>query len=259
MDGSVSQNAHLILRSAHIALGALALVLFWVPVFSRKGSKTHIYCGRIFSIVALLVAATAAISCIWALGFPVDFSGIERDLTADEVSALSGNIRFLFSILATLMTWLVASVVMGWQVARRKESFHINSFWSRASWWLAGAVSGGLLVYGFSLVVGGNLNGLVLAAIGGFGVMDSRKYLRLLKQGGTSPKDWWFIHMELMLGSGIAIYTAFFVFGFKGAFGLSLTGAWAIIPWLIPAAIGVPATSIWSNYYRKKFAGQSSL
>ena len=33
---------HSILVTTHIAVGALALVLFWVPVMSRMGARKHV-------------------------------------------------------------------------------------------------------------------------------------------------------------------------------------------------------------------------
>ena len=64
---------------------------------------------------------------------------------------------------------------------------------------------------------------------------------------------WWYKHMENMLGVGIAFHTAFLVFGANRLIGYSLPSAWALLPWAIPSAIGIPATQIWVRYYKRRF------
>lgn len=43
------------------------------------------------------------------------------------------------------------------------------------------------------------------------------------------------------------------VFGSTRLFDIGLTGWVAIIPWVAPAAIGIPAIFIWTRQYRLKF------
>ena len=43
------------------------------------------------------------------------------------------------------------------------------------------------------------------------------------------------------------------VFGSTRLFDIGLTGWIAIIPWIAPAAIGIPAIVIWTRHYRLKF------
>ena len=56
-----------------------------------------------------------------------------------------------------------------------------------------------------------------------------------------------------MIGAGIAFHTAFAVFGSSRLFDIGLTGWIAVIPWVLPAAIGIPATILWTRHYRRKF------
>jgi hypothetical protein len=32
-----------------------------------------------------------------------------------------------------------------------------------------------------------------------------------------------------------------------------LTGFAAVVPWILPSLIGIPASAIWTGYYRRKF------
>jgi hypothetical protein len=59
--------------------------------------------------------------------------------------------------------------------------------------------------------------------------------------------------MECMLGAGIGFHTAFFVFGFSRISGVQLPGIAALIPWVLPSLIGIPATTLWIRYYKKRF------
>ncbi len=64
---------------------------------------------------------------------------------------------------------------------------------------------------------------------------------------------WWYEHMGAMLGGGIAFHTAFLVIGAGRLLGVQLTGFTAVVPWILPSLIGIPATAIWVGYYRRKF------
>jgi len=56
-----------------------------------------------------------------------------------------------------------------------------------------------------------------------------------------------------MLGGGIAFHTAFLVIGAGRLLGAQLSGFVAVVPWVLPALIGIPATAIWVGYYRRRF------
>lgn len=64
---------------------------------------------------------------------------------------------------------------------------------------------------------------------------------------------WWYEHMESMLGGGVAFHTAFLVLGAGRLLGIQITGPAAVIPWLLPAIIGIPVSAIWVRYYRRRF------
>lgn len=34
--------------------------------------------------------------------------------------------------------------------------------------------------------------------------------------------------------------------------GISIDGPWAVLPWLLPTIVGMPAGMIWVRYYRRK-------
>ena len=71
---------------------------------------------------------------------------------------------------------------------------------------------------------------------------------------GAQHMGWFYSHMGSMLGGGIAFHTAFIVFGAQRLWAYELAGSFAVVPWLLPTVIGIPAIVIWTGYYRRKFA-----
>ena len=64
---------------------------------------------------------------------------------------------------------------------------------------------------------------------------------------------WWYKHMEAMIGNGVAFHTAFLVFGARGVIGGVLEGPLALLPWVLPTAIAIPALHFWIRSYKRKF------
>jgi hypothetical protein len=93
----------------------------------------------------------------------------------------------------------------------------------------------------------------VFAALSPIGFLAGRGNLRFARQPYVSRMAWWYEHMGSMLAGGIAFHTAFLVVGAGRLLGVQLTGFAAVIPWIVPSLIGIPATAIWVGYYRRKF------
>jgi len=251
---NITNSLHAAIRYSHIGVGMVGLLLFWIPVFAKKGSKLHIRCGRIFVWCGYYIAATAAISCTWGLISPVSFAGVKRELTSEQLAALNGNIRFLFAILGTLMTWLLASLIMGMHAVKTRLKSNTGSWRVKLGFALSGTASGGLLLFGLTNAISGGGNAYFIPIVLGIlGVVDCKTGLAYLKLPSATKMTWWYVHMECMLGSGVAFHTAFFVFGFSRLFGIQLNGPLALVPWLLPTAVGIPTIVIWTKYYRRKF------
>ena len=122
-----SDTLHAMLRLTHIIAGTIGLCIFWIPVFATKGGRLHVASGKAFVWCGYLVAATAAVSCTWALIRPIGFTGIARELSDGEIKYLMSNVRFLFSILAVLMTWFVAGLQLG-TYSMQTKGVHIRGF-----------------------------------------------------------------------------------------------------------------------------------
>ncbi len=245
---------HSALRSVHIGAGALGLLCFWIPIFAKKGGRLHLAAGRFFVRLAIVIAATAIVSCSWGLIAPVSFSGITRDLSTDEVELLSANIRFLFALLGMLTTWFVASLQVGLRAVKtRRNQSDLGDARTRTFVMISILASLLAALFGaYQYALSGQTRYFALIGLGTLGVFEGRKTLRILGKDRHGPMDWWYLHMDSMIGLGIAFHTAFFVFGASRIWG-SLPGLWAIVPWVVPTLIGATATHLWTNYYRRKF------
>jgi len=69
-----------------------------------------------------------------------------------------------------------------------------------------------------------------------------------------SGQHWKIEHLDAMIGCGIAFHTAFAVFGMNRFAAFDLPGVWQVVPWILPAAIGIPATSLLARHYRRRAA-----
>lgn len=92
--------------------------------------------------------------------------------------------------------------------------------------------------------------------LGGIGALGTWADLRYVLRPPPFKLSWFCKHLECMLGTGIAFYTAFLVFGasrWLEHMGINLPGAWAILPWILPSLVGLPLISWWANQYKRKF------
>ena len=168
-------------------------------------------------------------------------------------NGLTGGVRFLFAILGTLMTWLVAGLQMGLHVVRHKAEPNVHSDFVRFYWWVAGVASAALMLFGLSHLSFDEPSYLAPVTLGIVGALDARKNVAYLKTAPPYPNSWLSMHIECMVGAGIALYTAFSVFGFSRIVPFKLPGALGLIPWVLPAIIGMTAISVWTKQYKKQF------
>jgi hypothetical protein len=222
--------------SIHVLAGITGLAAFWTPALARKGGAIHVTVGRIFYNATAIVALTGlAMAAMIA------------------VAPAPGRSRILALFLAYLVLITFAPVHHGVRVletrrepARLRTRFHtvVNS----------AAIAAALAMVALAFAA----RQPVFAALSPIGVLVGSGNLRYARRPNASHMSWWYEHMGSMLGGGIAFHTAFLVIGAGRVLGAYLTGVYAVIPWVIPSIIGIPATRIWIRYYRVKFEGREA-
>ena len=197
------------LLALHVAAGVLSLVLFWLPILTKKGRTVHRRIGLVYVYAMSVVIVSALI-----LGSIHIFSDAEDGLA------------FLFLSVLTMVP-----LVSGVQVLKAKRP---TPGYRRLRMVLAGL----LFAVSVVLLVGWQLrdSGLLLG-FGIIGLLGSGNDFRQFVRAGGSGKTWLREHYEAMLFSGAAAYTAFFVIGGQNL--LLLTGWWTLAPWVLPTLLTV--------------------
>ena len=241
---------HHILRYVHIVVGSIGLILFWIPIFARKGGVWHRRAGRGYVYSVYVVTITALTSCLWGWIHPVSFmSYVGREPTAQDVA----QIRFFYAILGVLAAMALTGAVFGMQILKVKDSgTPMGSPALRVVLSVEFLASIGALTYCASLVISGSFVGLhsILVVLAGFTLLDSINVLRSMRNPRRIP--WLIQHFEALLACGIAFHTAALVTISNVALKLPLPGPLQFLPWVLPTLIGVPAIELMKRRYKRK-------
>ena len=229
-------------RWLHIGAGFVGLAAFWVPVIAAKGGRWHITAGRIFVRAAYVVLAAAAIAL---LARTVVMIGDGRTPLGDPQRW--GFIVFLGYL--TAVTFVI--IRHGMTVLQHKRN-HAAMRTPLNVALAAAAALASVAVITYALIVSPPSK-ILLLALSPIGILTGGGILRFLRNEPASPRAWFYEHLGAMLGAGIAFHTAFFVFGASRLFDFGLTGWVAILPWIAPTLIGVPATNLWTRHYQRRF------
>ena len=227
---------------AHVVTGFVGLAAFWVPVFARKGGRAHVRAGRAYvycAYVVTLSAVTAAAGRI--VSYQVQGIGFADRPDLYGISLFLGYLG--------LVTF--AMVRQGIRVlATRRAPETLRTPGHEALGWASIASSVAVIV--FALAVWTDVSP-VLLGLSPIGLFLGRNMLRLMWNPGTERMGWFYSHLGSMLGGGIAFHTAFIVFGVQRLWAYELGGPLAVVPWILPTVVGLPAISIWTRRYRRKF------
>jgi uncharacterized membrane protein len=211
-----------VLLSLHILSGAGAFVLAPLALVTAKGGRAHRRWGKIYFWCMAGVASTALIMAIW---LPILFLALIA----------------IFSF----YTAFGAYRVLGQKAAWKSQSVVTALDWAAAI--LCVAACAALILCGFfrpELIQNLRIPAIV------FGLVGLRISARAIWRFTHPPAEkmfWWYIHLQGMIGSYIAAWTAFCLV----TLGPLLHGAWWL--WLAPISVGLPAILVTTAYYRQKF------
>jgi len=231
-----------ILLLSHVTLGFIGLVAFWVPILTRKGSPVHRRFGKLYQICAYIVLASASVAVILRT-----IQYLADGHTPATRPAAFGALLFL-AYLALVTFVVVRHGILVLRYKKKPEAMAIP-----LNIWLARlAMAASLTVITYALVMSPP-NKVVLFALSPIGLLTGLGMIRYVSNPPQSSRAWLYEHLGSMIGGGIAFHTAFTVFGVTRIFDIGLDGWIAVIPWIAPAAIGLPASVIWTRHYRRKY------
>lgn len=238
----------------HIAVGTCALLLFWVPVFTRKGNLDHKRFGRYFAYAMYVVSFSGIVMSSLDLIWPLATHAANLDLTPAEAESAKRQVREFGLFLFSLSILVLTSTRHGWLTILHKEDRSLL----RSPQHLA--LNGSLFAVGVVLLAVGINTGNILFMI--FGVLEtvgSFNNFRYIFRKSLRPKEWWIEHLSGLIGSGIGAYTAFTVFGGRQLFEELFTSNFqnlSIFLWITPGIIGTIAISYSTRHYTKRFGGE---
>ena len=231
-----------ILILAHVATGFVGLAAFWVPLFARKGGRVHVRAGRIFTYCAYVVTLSAVTA---SAGRIVSFQ--VQGIAFAERPDLYGFALFLGYL--GVVTFATVRQAMRVVATRRAPETLRTPFHEALGW---ASIAGSVAVIAFALGVWSDSSPILLG-LSPIGLFTGSSMLRLMRNPGAQHMGWFYSHLGSMLGGGIAFHTAFIVFGAQRVWAYELAGPLAIVPWILPTVIGIPAIVVWTRYYRRKF------
>jgi hypothetical protein len=211
-----------ILLAIHIAAGGGAFVLAPLALIAAKGGRAHRRWGRIYFWSMAVVAFTALVMAIYR---PILFLAL--------VAIFSFYTAFAaYRVLGQKAAWKGEPAVgnVDWVAA-------ILCFAASAALALLGAVQPALIQ---------NL-GIPAIVFGAVGMRVSGRAIWRFTHPPTEKMFWWYAHLQGMIGSYIAAWTAFCLV----TIGPMVRGAWWL--WLVPISVGFPAIIATTAFYRRRF------
>ena len=209
--------------AVHIAAGSGAFVLAPLALITAKGGNAHRMWGKMYFWCMAVVAFTALIMAAYR---PVLFLAL--------VAIFSFYAAFsAYRVLGQKAAWKGVPVVRGLDWAAALFCFAAS---------LALAVLG---AFWPALVQNLRIPAIVFGLVG---MRISGKSMWGFTHPPTEKMFWWYAHLQGMIGSYIAAWTAFSVV----TIGPLLHGAWWV--WIVPISVGIPAIAATTAYYRKKFS-----
>lgn len=240
----------------HIVAGVIALIIFWVPAVSKKGTLKHKRFGRIFAIIMYTVGWSGVLMATFDLWRPLAMHPVTATTTPQAMATISAGIRSTATFLLSLSILVLATTRHGWLVIQHREERSILRRPMHVALCLA------LLVAGLTLLALGVRRSDILMLI--FGALETwiaAGFLRYsFKAELAHPREWWVEHLGALIASGIGAYTAFFVVGAASLLGPLLESGnfagLAVVFWVAPGVIGGIAIAMLSRKYRRRFAAK---
>ena len=226
---------------AHVATGFVGLAAFWVPVFARKGGRTHVQAGRIYTYCAYVVTVSAVTASAGRIvSYQFQGAGIAERPDLYGFAVLLG---YLGVVTFATVRQAMRVVATGRRPRRceprpRGARLGVHRRQHRRRRRRPPGV-----VRRLADLVGNEPIGLFIG----------RGMLRLMHNPRAQHMGWVLQPPGLdarrrhRLPHGVHRLRAQRVWAYE------IAGPFAVVPWLLPTVVGIPAIVVWTRYYRRKF------
>ena len=242
---------HSLLFVIHIVFGSMALILFWVPISTKKGGLDHRKFGRHYANTMYVVAASGALMALIVISAPLVIKHqFVNENTNTEQLALKLRIFWSFLLYLSLLTFV--NVRHGTLVLKNKRQHSNMRQWPHLlSIYLL--LVGGLMLLSIGIIYSNTLHIL----FGLLGSVLSIQTGQFCLTKSVSTNRWLVEHLGAFIGSGIGAYTAFLAFGGRSMLGD--LGQWQIVFWIAPGVIGAIASTRMSRKYKNGLVVTSKI
>lgn len=244
-------NFHILIVQSHIFAGFTALIAYWIPLLTPKGSIPHKRVGKIYYYTGSYVVITAALSSAWAMMSPGSF--YDESIPGGPTEDLA----FLFATLLSLSVLVFADLRLGVRLIRTKNTPEkLGTPLEKAIRASSGLIAAWLLCYGvWRLLFTGEGAYILCIVVGLIGVAATPGTYKFMSNPAPTERQWLYKHIEVMIGSGIGFHVAFFLFGFRRFDALQwMDGPIALLLLTLPFVAGFSAIHLWTRLYRRKFS-----
>jgi len=233
---------------AHVTVGSAALLIFWLPFFTRKGHKRHRLIGKLFTNSMYIISVSGVIMSSLVLLDPVAVRYPDGGLDADVAERFVYQSRifagFLFMLSILVINNVRQAVLVLAAKAQRDQLKTPTNLASIAFLGVLGAIVG---------LIGLREQVLLFDVFAVICIGNSIGMFRYIYKPAIKEREWIIEHLGNICGAGIAAYTAFLSFGGRRLLGDLFAGNLQIVPWVLPAIVGVFAISILTRKYSRQF------
>ena len=234
----------------HVALGAVALVAFWIAMAVRKGSVLHLRAGRTYVASMSGSAALAVALGSLTLADPLGTHPPGPDWSAAELARHAEVVRDLLPSIGFMGLIALSLVHFGWRAparARRRPSRALGLDW---------AVPGALLATGLGGIALGRLPRFDFAdGMGVAYVLFALPQLASLARAGRA-RPWIVAHLAGLGGAAVIGHVALFV----SILPRLAPDLWSRdpaenpLPWLVSPVLGSVLLAWGCLHWRRRFA-----
>jgi hypothetical protein len=239
---------HFIALYIHIIIGGLALVIFWLPIISKKGSKNHLRFGKLFTKGMYTVAVSGIIMSSIVLFDPIGLRYPDNNFSEQQIQQVMAEQRIFAGFLLMLSVLVFSNVKQSLMVLKAKRGRSILKTPSHLLTLFLLGTLGIVMLY-----IGWQQHIILFQVFAVLSVVNSIGCFRYIYKKTIRDREWIMVHLGNIIGAGIGAYTAFFAFGGRRFFSEILTGELQIIPWILPSVVGVSVMIYFNRMYRVKY------
>lgn len=236
---------------SHIVLGFASLILFWIPIFAKKGSAWHIRTGHWYAKVMYGVGITALVISVMTMVDPLSLKFPDQEFSAVKAAEITTQAKAVALFLLAISILTISNLRHGLLSLKAKKN---HALMRRSDNLL---LNGALLAIGLILAysaVGGSPMAVLFYIFAGLCIITAGTNLRFCLKPKVTRGEQIIAHIGGLVGAGIGSHTAFFVFGASRYLSEFLSGYAGMIPWVLPGIIGTIIIRQQSRKYRPRKA-----